>query len=349
MGDGGTIAPRPGEELPLERLEPYLRGQLGELPAAPLRVRQFPAGASNLTYLLRCEEWEAVLRRPPFGPLPPRAHDMVREARMLERINPVFSPAPRPYLVCEDLAVLGAPFYVMERKQGIVLDDAFPAGMMPDETLCRRLSLAAVETLARIHAVDWRPAGLGEFGHPEGFLGRQVRGWIERYERARTEDVPAAGRVTTWLMEHVPESPAPALIHNDFKLNNMVVSGDDLAEAVGVLDWEMATVGDPLLDLAIFLSYWVEGDDPAAMRTLLPTVTVHAGFLSREGLKAHYADITGRDLSAMPFYLRFAYFKLAGILQQIYARWKRGQTRDERFARFGEGVKFLIGYAEAGI
>lgn len=230
-----------------------------------------------------------------------------------------------------------------------MLDDAFPAGVAVDGALCRRISLRAVETLARIHAVDWRAAGLGEFGHPDGFLGRQVRGWIERYERARTEDVPAAGRLTAWLAAHVPESPAPALIHNDFKLNNMVFGGDDLAEVAGVLDWEMATVGDPLLDLAVFLSYWVEADDPLEMRGLLPTVTAQAGFPRREELMGWYGESTGRDLAVMPFYVTFAYFKLAGILQQIYARWKRGQTRDERFAGFGERVRFLIGYAEMGI
>jgi aminoglycoside phosphotransferase (APT) family kinase protein len=347
MSDEGTIEPRPGEELPRERVEAYLREHLADLPSCELRVRQFPAGASNLTYLVRIGEWEAVLRRPPFGPLPPRAHDMVREARLLEHLHPVLPLAPRPYLICADAGILGAPFYVMERKHGVVLDRSFPPEEQADTALCRRLSLNTVDTLAQVHAVDWRAAGLEGLGHPEGFLARQVHGWIERYARARTEDVPAPERLTAWLADHIPYSPAPTLIHNDFKLNNMVLSRRDLAEPAGVLDWEMATVGDPLLDLAIFLSYWAQADDPPKMQTLLPTVTARPGFLLRAELMDRYADSSGRDLTTMPFYLTFAYFKLAGILQQIYARWKRGQTRDERFAGFGEQVRFLIEHAEA--
>jgi aminoglycoside phosphotransferase (APT) family kinase protein len=347
MSGEETITPRPGQELPLERVEAYLRRHLAGLPAEPLQVRQFPAGASNLTYLLRAGAWEAVLRRPPPGPLPPRAHDMAREARLLERLHPVFPLAPQPYLICEDVEVLGAPFYVMERKHGVVLDQTFPPGAPVDGALRRRLSLNVVDTLAQIHQVDWRAAGLEGFSHPEGFLGRQVAGWIERYNRARTEDVPAAERLTAWLAAHVPESPPPTLIHNDFKLNNVVLSAGDLAEPAGVLDWEMSTVGDPLFDLAIFLSYWVQAGDPAEMQALLPTVTAQPGFLSREELMQRYAERTGRDVSAMPFYMTFAYFKLAGILQQIYARWKRAQAQDERFAGFGERVGYLIRYAEA--
>jgi aminoglycoside phosphotransferase (APT) family kinase protein len=344
--DEQTIEPRPGEDLPLGPVEAYLRDHLPNLPADPLRVRQFPSGASNLTFLLRVGDWEAVLRRPPFGPLPPRAHDMVREARLLQRLHPVFPLAPRPYLVCEAPELLGAPFYVMERKHGVVLDRSFPPDAKVDDTLCRRLSLNTVDTLARIHAVDWHAAGLDGLGHPEGFLARQVRGWIERYERARTDDVPAAGRLTAWLAEHIPDSPPPTLIHNDFKLNNMVLRADTLAEPAGVLDWEMATVGDPLLDLAISLSYWVQPDDPPEMQTLLPTVTTRPGFLTRDDLMRRYAGQTGRNLSDMPFYLTFAYFKLAGILQQIYARWKHGQTQDERFSRFGRSVTLLVHHAE---
>jgi len=342
-----TIEPRPGEELPRDRVEAYTRAHLPELPSGPLHIRQFPSGASNLTYLLQIDCWEAVLRRPPLGPLPPRAHDMPREARLLERLSPVFPPAPRPYLICEDIDILGVPFYVMERKHGVVLDRSFPQGTDPDGALCRRLSINTIDTLARIHAVDWQAAGLDGLGHPDGFLTRQVHGWIERYDRARTDDVPGAEPLTAWLAAHIPTSPPPTLIHNDFKLNNMVLRADDLAQPAGVLDWEMATAGDPLLDLAIFLGYWVHGDDPAAMRTLLPTVTAHPGFLTREALMQRYAEVTGRDLSAMPFYLTFAYFKLAGILQQIYVRWKSGQTHDERFAGFGERVRFLIEHAES--
>jgi aminoglycoside phosphotransferase (APT) family kinase protein len=311
----------------------------------PLRIRQFPAGASNLTYFIRLGDWEGVLRRPPHGPLPPRAHDVLREARLLARIQPVFPLAPCPYVLCDDPTILGVPFYVMERKRGLVLDAAFPTGTVIDEPLRSRLSRTAVETLAAIHRIDWRGAGLEEFGHPEGFLDRQVRGWIDRYARARTDDVPAADNLSRWLADHIPPSPPPTLIHYDFKLNNLMVAEEEPARPVGVLDWEMAAIGDPLLDLAVFLSYWVQPDDPEEMRTLLPTITTQPGFLGRSALMQLYAAHTGADLSSMHFYLTFARFKLAGIVQQIYARWKRGQTKDERFAGFGPRVRFLIRHA----
>ncbi|MBV9281217.1 MAG: phosphotransferase family protein, partial [Chloroflexi bacterium] len=272
-------------------------------------------------------------------------HDVLREARLLARIQPVFPLAPRPYVLCDDPTILGVPFYVMERKGGLVLDESFPAGTTIDEPLRSRLSRTAVETLAAIHRIDWRGAGLEGFGHADGFLERQVRGWIDRYARARTDDVPAADQLSRWLADHIPPSPPPTLIHYDFKLNNLMVAEEEPARPVGVLDWEMAAIGDPLLDLAVFLSYWVQPDDPEEMRTLLPTVTAQPGFLERSTLMQLYAAHTGADLSSIHFYLTFARFKLAGIVQQIYARWKRGQTQDERFAGFGPRVRFLIRHA----
>ena len=339
---GETIETRAGEQLDLQAVERYLRAHIAGLEVGPLEVRQFPVGASNLTYLLRLGEWEGVLRRPPFGPLPPRAHDMQREAGLLRQVAPVFPLAPRPYVFCDDPAVLGAPFYIMERKRGVVLDASFPPGVQPDAALCQRLSETVAETLAQIHAIDWQAAGLDAFGHPDGFLARQVKSWIERYSRAQTDEYAEIAPLTSWLGEHIPASPAPTLIHNDFKLNNMVLASDDLTRPTGVLDWEMATIGDPLFDLGVTLSYWSEPGDPDDLRATLPAVTDHPGFLSRDAFMQHYARVSGRDLSAMHFYLTFAYFKLAVIIQQIYVRWKRGQTDDPRFARYGEGVHALI-------
>ncbi len=340
-----TIAIRAGEEFDLQTVEQYLRNHIAGLGAGTLHVRQFPSGASNLTYLLQIGDWEAVLRRPPFGPVPPKAHDMERESGLLQKIHPVFPLAPMPYLFCSDLSILGVPFYVMERRKGVVINNAFPTWVTPSEDLCQGISRMVVETLVQIHAIDWQAAGLSEFGYPEGFLGRQVKGWIERYFRAQTDEIPQVAPLTRWLAEHIPASPPATVIHNDFKLNNMLLSQQDLTRPVAVLDWEMTTIGDPLFDLAISLSYWVNADDPKELQTILPLVTTVPGFISREKFMELYAQKSGRDLSSMHFYMTFAYFKLAVILQQIYVRWKRGQTQDERFAIFGNRVHSLILHA----
>ncbi len=340
-----TMVVRSGEELDLSAVERYMRKHIAGLGPESLDVRQFPSGASNLTYLVRVGSWEGVLRRPPFGPVPPKAHDMEREAGLLQKVNPVFPLAPKPYVFCNDLSVLGVPFYIMERRKGIVLNTEFPADITPNEQLCRALSTMVAETLAQIHAVDWQAAGLGAFGYPEGFLQRQVKAWIERYHRSQTDDIPQVEPLTRWLSEHVPQSPAPTLIHNDFKLNNMLLSYEDLTRPTAVLDWEMATIGDPLVDLAITLSYWVNQNDPEYLQNVLPTVTTFPGFIHREQFIDLYAQKSGRDISSMHFYMVFAYFRLVVIIQQIYARWKRGQTHDERFASFGSRVRSIIMYA----
>lgn len=340
-----TIAVRVGEEFAFERVERYMRQRIPGLPAQPMQVRQFPSGASNLTYLLRIGDWEGVLRRPPLGPVAPKAHDMKRECGLLQQIHPVYDLAPRPYFFCDDLELMGAPFYVMERRRGVVVNTDFPEGVTPTEDLCRRLSLATVDALARIHSIDWRATGLDTFGYPEGFLARQVKGWIERYFRAQTDEIPQVEPLVCWLSEHIPSSPAPTLIHNDFKLNNMLLNGHDLTRIEAVLDWEMSTIGDPLFDLAVTLSYWVNSRDPEELQTVLPAVTGMPGFLDREQFMQRYAEKSGRDLSSMHFHMTFAYFKLAVIIAQIYVRWKRGQTRDERFAVFGERVRSLMVYA----
>lgn len=340
-----TIRTREGEELDLALVEAYLREHLGDLPDGALEVRQFPSGASNLTYLLRIGDWEAVLRRPPFGPVPPKAHDMVREARILERLHPVFPLAPEPYAICENPEVIGAPFYVMERRRGVVLNDRFPDSVEPTPEPGRRISEGTVDTLVRLHAVDAEAAGLGDLGRPENFLERQVEGWIGRYGKARTDDIAEVEPLTRWLAAHVPDSPAPTIIHNDYKLNNLLLDPADLGRPTAVLDWEMTTIGDPLFDLGVSLSYWVEAGDPEELRAVLPTVTWQPGFLSRAEFMQRYAEQSGRDLSAMDWYLTFAYFKLAVILQQIYARWVNGQTQDPRFGGFGERVRQLIAHA----
>lgn len=343
--EGETIEVRTGETFDIPKVEHYLRQHIEGLGEGPLRVRQFPTGASNLTYLLQIGDWEGVLRRPPLGPIAPKAHDMGRESGLLRKIHPVFPLAPKPYLFCDDLDILGVPFYVMERREGYVVNQDFPDGVTVTKELCAAISNMVVDTLVGIHAVDWQAAGLSEFGYPEGFLGRQVKSWIERYFCAQTDDIPQVEPLTRWFMERIPTSPAPTLIHNDFKLNNMLLGVDDLSQATAVLDWEMTTIGDPLFDLAISLSYWVGPDDPPELQMVLPTVTLLPGFTSRREFMERYAQKSGRDLASMHFHMTFAYYKLAVILQQIYVRWKRGQTQDERFAVFGDRVRNLILYA----
>jgi aminoglycoside phosphotransferase (APT) family kinase protein len=342
-----TVPVREGEALDGEKLIRFLREHIDELADAPVEVRQYPTGASNLTYLIRIGEWEAVLRRPPLGPLPPKAHDMEREATILQKIHPVFPLAPKPYAICRDTSVLGAVFYVMERRQGVVIDGTFPPGVHPTPDLCRRISEAAVDTLVKLHDIDWREAGLASIGRPAGFLERQVNGWIARYDKAKTDDDPEAEPLIRWLSDNVPESSELTVIHNDYKLNNMLWNPKDVAEPVAVLDWEMTTIGDPLFDLAAALSYWARPEDPEELIHVLPNVTTYSGFFSREEYLERYAQKSGRDLSLMHFYMTFAYFKLAVILQQIYARWRRGQTKDERFSSFGERVRHLLRHADA--
>ncbi|MED4878141.1 phosphotransferase family protein [Anoxybacillus geothermalis] len=341
------IPVRKGEELPAEKLGQFLRTVLPDMPDGELEIQQFSAGRSNLTYLLRCGEWEAVLRRPPFGPVPPKAHDMKRESTWLAEIHPLFPLAPKPFYFCEDESVIGSPFFVMERRHGVVIDSDFPDDIHPTEDVCRGISETMVETLVQIHQIDYTKTRLVQMVKPEGFMERQVHGWIQRYERAKTDDIPEAEALMKWLASHIPPQREATVIHYDFKLNNALFAKDDVTKMVGLFDWEMSTVGDPLADLAVAMSYWIEEDDPPLVKHGFgrAPVTVRPGFYTREQFIAAYAEKSGRDVSNMHVYLTFAYFKLAVICQQIYYRYRRGQTNDERFRHFNQFVEALIQHA----
>ena len=339
-----TIEVREDEDFDRDAAERHIREQIEDLPEGELEVEQFPSGASNLTYLVKIGDWEGILRRPPQGPLPPKAHDMERESRLLMRLHEAYPLAPKPYFFTDDDSIIGAQFYVMERREGVVVDDEFPDYVEPTEELCRGISQTVADTLVELHAVDWKGAGLEEIGKPEGFLERQVNGWIKRYEEAKTEEMEEVGPLTGWICRDIPQSPPATIVHNDFKLNNLVLNPEDLTEVRAVLDWEMTTIGDPLFDLAVSLSYWFEPDDPQEIKAL-PTVTDTPGFWRRREFVDYYGEKSGRDLSRMHWYTVFAYFKLAVILQQIYARWHKGQTKDQRFADFDERVRTLILHA----
>lgn len=341
--DHDVIDVRKGEDFDREKVKAYLIEKL-DLRDEPMEVKQFPSGSSNLTYLVRIGDWEAVLRRPPFGPLPPKAHDMKRESNLLSKLYPEFNLVPKPYVFCEDESIIGAPFYVMERKRGIVLNDAFPNDADATEKMGEDISRAFIDTLVKLHDVDYKKAGLESFGYPEGFLERQVQGWTKRFLRVKTDETPRFDEISKWLVDNIPKSQYVSVIHNDYKLNNMLLT-PDYKEVVAVFDWEMATIADPLFDLGITLGYWVQNDDPEFLKQVLPTVTYLPGFYSRRQLIELYANKTNRDVEDIHYYIVFAYFKLAGILQQIYYRYKMGQTQDERFSSFGERAKNLIQYA----
>jgi aminoglycoside phosphotransferase (APT) family kinase protein len=340
-----TIPVRADERFDVERVVAFLSAS--GMAVGDLEVEQFPAGQSNLTYLLRSGEWEAVLRRPPLGPVAPRAHDMAREYRILDHLHPSFPLAPQPYVLCEDTSVIGAPFYVMERRHGLILDQDLPAYWTPSPELHRGIAESLVRVLVDLHAVDWRAAGLSEIGHPEGYMRRQVGGWIERFSRARTTDVEGVERLCTWLTENLPSSPEPTVVHNDYKLNNLLLDYTDPRRVSAVLDWEMATVGDPLSDIASLVVYWTEPGEVDAIMGGLRSVTSEPGFPSRADIAELYSRMSGRDLSGLRWYVAFAYFKLGVIIQQIYYRWYRGQTHDERFAGHGEVASNLIRKAAA--
>ncbi|HSE98006.1 MAG TPA: phosphotransferase family protein [Blastocatellia bacterium] len=351
--DTDTSPIRPGEELDKSSLERYLRKHLPELmpgevlDSTSLDIEQFPGGHSNLTYLLRLGGHEFVLRRPPFGPVAPTAHDMPREYRLLAAINPVFPLAPRPYLLCEDTEIIGAPFYLMERRRGLVVRRDIPPEIGEDLELRRRVSLGMVDTLATLHRVEIYSSGLEKIGKPTGFVTRQLKGWTERWQRSKTSELPEIDEVTKWLAGRIPAEPDPtagspaSLVHNDFKLDNVMLDPAEPSRVVAVLDWEMCTVGDPMIDLGIFLCYWAEKEDPEARRESISPVTTHPGWLNRAGIIERYAEMTGRDVSGIAFYETFALFKTAVVLQQIYFRFVRGQTHDERFRDFGRRVEGL--------
>ncbi|HEY7563651.1 MAG TPA: phosphotransferase family protein [Acidimicrobiia bacterium] len=335
---------RTDEGLNVDRLAAYLEDRL-ENARGPLTLRQFAGGHANLTYLLSYPAGDYVLRRPPLGPVAPGSHDMSREFSVLSRLWQAFPPAPRAHLLCDDQSVIGSPFFVMERKRGVVVRNAVPEqfGGGKDVEANRKLSDVVIDTLGDFHAVDPATCGLESLGRPDGFLDRQVDGWRDRWRHARHEDNPTAERVADWIVNHKPSQQTPTLVHNDWRLDNMAVAGDDPGKCVAVFDWDMCTRGDPLADVGTLMAVWYdEGEIPA---TLNPMPTSAPGFMNRAEAVERYGVRTGRDLRGFGWYLVFGTWKLAIVLQQIFIRWQRGQTRDERFAEMGDGAARLFDLA----
>lgn len=331
---------RADEDFDHARLADYLKQNIPEL-SGEIEILQFPGGHSNLTYLARIGGKELVVRRPPLGPVAPTAHDMGREFRVLSKLCPVFPPAPRAYLYCEDESVIGAKFLVMERRNGIIIRNQWPPELPDDPALRRRISESMADTLATLHTLDYNAAGLGDFGKPDGFVERQVKGWAGRWEKAKTREISGVDQILAWLNEKMPTSGAPSLIHNDFKLDNVALDPADPGRIASIFDWEMSALGDPLVDLGTTLAYWahvyIPGQDG---RRLLPTQT--PGFFTRDQFVARYGEKTGYDLSKLGWYEAFALYKNAVVLEQIYVRFVRGQTKDKRFELLGYLVEPLI-------
>ncbi len=335
-----AVPVRSGEELPIAPLAAYLYAQLPEVQAdfeQEIKVAQFSRGYSNLTYLIGVGKVELVLRRPPVGANIATAHDMGREVKVLMGLGRVYAHVPRVLLYCEDTQVIGAPFYVMERLHGVVLRADDPQRPPIAVETMAHLARNVIDNLAVIHALDYTRAGLSDLGRPAGYVARQVQGWTKRYQSAQTDALPNLERALAWLAQHQPPESGAALIHNDYKYDNLILDGSDLTQLVAVLDWEMCTLGDPLLDLGTTLGYWIEAGDPPALVEMFG-LTALPGNPNRAEVLERYLAASGCKPFDPLFYYVYGVAKIGVILQQIYHRYRQGVSQDERFARLGGAV-----------
>ncbi len=354
---------RPGEELDVEKLTEFLSRHF-DGGADNVQILQFPAGSSNLTYLIKIDGVEYVLRRPPFGNTVKSAHDMNREFNVLSKLSAVYPPAPKPILFCDDELVIGSEFYLMERRKGLIIRGRFPSaeartsvraksatGNLLENSSEVRLKICQsfIQNLADLHALDYEAAGLGNLGKPEGYTRRQVEGWTTRYGAAKTGEWPELEAAIVWLNENIPAESGASLVHNDYKFDNLMLDPDDLTRITAVLDWEMVTVGDPLMDLGTTLGYWMSRDAGVEMLNMPFNPRVLMANVSRQELADMYAAASGRNVSNILFYYVFGTFKIAVICQQIYARYVKGFTSDERFAGFDKFVSSLGKIADHAI
>ncbi|HEX2914387.1 MAG TPA: phosphotransferase family protein [Chloroflexia bacterium] len=339
-----NATPRSLKELDEPNLQAYLAKNLPETQDAPFSVKRYPHGYSNLTFQIQFGTHDMVLRRPPIGANIKSGHDMEREYRVLSGLAPIYSKAPRPVLYCEDSTVTGAPFYLMERVDGVILRNKPPEGLTPE--VMGQISRAFIENLADIHALDYTTTELKNLGRPGGYVNRQITGWRDRYARAKTDEIPSLERAGKWLEENAPADSASCLIHNDYKYDNVVLDRNDLTRIIAVLDWEMATIGDPLMDLGTTLAYWIDPDDPEELQKARDGSTLWPGNLNRAQLVQQYALKSGREVGNIVFYYVYGLYKIAVIAQQIYARYKQGYSTDERFGRLIYLIK-LVGNSAA--
>lgn len=335
---GGRV--RAGEELNVPGVDAWLKLQVPLLQGQP-EVTQFSGGASNWTYRLQYPDGDYILRRPPAGTKAKGAHDMGREFKVQRALKPLYPVVPTMVGLCEDESVTGSEFYVMERIAGIIPRKNLPRGLSLDVPTTRRLCTQVLDQLIALHRIDPRGTELESLGKGSGYCQRQIEGWSERYTRARTWNVPSYRRVMAWLKEHTPADVANVVIHNDWRLDNVVLAEDDPTRVIGVLDWEMATLGDPLMDLGNALAYWIHDDDNALLKATRRQPTHLPGMLRREEVVEYYLDRTGLKPDNWAFYEVYGLFRLAVIVQQIYFRYHHGQTRNPAFKNFWVLVNYL--------
>ncbi len=329
---------RQGEELNRNVLNDYLKSQLTDFEEIT-EITQFSGGYSNLTYLIKSGLEEYVLRRPPFGANIKSAHDMGREFKVLSLLKPHYPKVPQPIIFCEDESIMGYQFYMMKRVKGVIFRGKDAIKLQVPAEKMRQLSENLIDNLADLHLLAIEKTGLINLGKPEGYVIRQVEGWIGRYEKSQTDNIPAMEKTAEWLRTNMPRPQIPAFLHNDYKYDNVLLNPDDLTEILGVLDWEMATVGDPLMDLGASLAYWCEAGDGDFLKSF--NITWLAGNLTRNEVVERYAKKTERDVSDILFYYVFGLYKNVVIMQQIYARWKIGLTKDPRFGGLIYGIHEL--------
>ncbi|HEY0660458.1 MAG TPA: phosphotransferase family protein [Lysobacter sp.] len=333
-------AVRSGEELDLARLDPWLKQQLPGLVGTP-KVTQYAGGASNWTYRLEYDSHDLILRRPPTGTKAKSAHDMGREFRIQQALRPVFPFVPEMIAYCADATVIGAEFYVMQRLDGIIPRKNLPRGLDLPSDQVRRLCLNVLDTMIALHRVDPHSAGLDRIGKGSGYAQRQVDGWTDRYAKARTWNVPRSTGITDWLKANLPRDERVCVVHNDFRFDNVVLDPDDPTRVIGVLDWELATLGDPLMDLGNTIAYWVQADDDFFLRSLRRQPTHLPGMLTRREVVEYYCRQTGTKIDNWAFYEVYGLFRLSVIAQQIYYRYHHRQTRNPAFKRFWLFVNYL--------
>jgi len=334
-GGNPTIDIRKGEGLDIDAVDAALKAAVDGLKGTPT-VRQYPSGASNLTYALNYEGRSLVLRRPPFGNKPKSGHDMFREYRIMRDLKPVFGAVPEVLFYTDDESVIGAEFYVMDKVEGHIIHKDIPAEWDWSETETRGLCETFFQKLVDLHNVDYAAIGLSDFGKPEGYVERQILGWNRRFEKSWTDDVEKFEDVQQWLVDNMPkDGTGVSVLHGDYRIDNCILNVNKPTQIDAVLDWEISALGDPLMDLGNTLSYWIEADDPAGMQMMVRQPSTAKGMMTRQEILDFYAARTGADVSNFQFYYVYGLWRLAVIIQQIYARYKGGFTQDERFKVYG--------------
>ena len=329
-----TIDVRESEALDIDVIDSLLKSEVSGLSGEP-RVRQYPSGASNLTYAIDYPDRRLVLRRPPFGYIPKGGHSMWREYRVMRDLKPVFPAVPNVLLYqSDDESVLGKEFYVMDRVEGHIVHLDIPKEWDWDAAKTRQLCEEFWGKLCDLHTVDYEAAGLGDFGKPEGYVERQIKGWNRRWEKAWTDDVETYDDIQQWLEDNMPKGRGASVLHGDYRIDNCILDPDDPTQVAAVLDWEIAALGDPLMDLGNTLTYWIEATDPPAMKASVRQPSMAPGMMTRKEVLDFYADRTGFDVSDMQFYYVQGIWRLAVVVQQLYRRFYDGATDDPRFKNY---------------